>query len=50
MQMLTAGLMFFCADWVTRLYEAASVGPLTALFFVFVFLAATQVGRVQARM
>lgn len=43
MQFMTAALLFGCADWVGLMYDQANVGTLTALFFVFVLLAATQV-------
>lgn len=41
---LTTGLLLLgCADWVQHLFDSANVGILTAIFFVFVLLAATQV-------
>ncbi|KAJ9530273.1 hypothetical protein QJQ45_023560, partial [Haematococcus lacustris] len=41
-QLLTAAGLFFCAPLVGSLYEAARIGPLTAIFFGLVLLAATQ--------
>jgi hypothetical protein len=43
-QFLTAALLLCAADPIQRLYEAADVGRLTAVFLLFVLLAATQVG------
>lgn len=40
---MTAGLLYFGAPVIEQLYAAADVTRMTALFFVFVFLAATQV-------
>lgn len=47
-QLLTAWLMIACAERVQAQYEAADVGALTSLFFVFVLLMATQVGCARA--
>lgn len=44
LQMMTGLLLYCCATWVEELYNHAQVGTLTFLFFVFVLLAATQVG------
>jgi hypothetical protein len=42
-QLASAALLMFSADWIQTQYEAGAVGPLTVLFFFFVLLAATQV-------
>jgi hypothetical protein len=42
-QLASAALLMFSADWIQLQYEAGAVGPLTVLFFFFVLLAATQV-------
>jgi hypothetical protein len=41
-QLLSALLLVSSAEWIEAKYEAADVASLTALFFVFVLLAATQ--------
>jgi hypothetical protein len=43
LQFCTASLLFCCAGYINSLYLAADVTTLTAIFFVFVLLAATQV-------
>lgn len=42
-QLASAALLMFSADWIQTQYEAGAVVPLTVLFFFFVLLAATQV-------
>lgn len=42
-QLATAAMLVACAGLIQRLFDAADVNALTALFLVFVFLAATQV-------
>lgn len=42
-QLISAALLMFSADWIQTQYEAGAVAPLTVLFFFFVLLAATQV-------
>lgn len=42
-QLVSAALLMFSADWIQAQYEAGGVVPLTVLFFFFVLLAATQV-------
>lgn len=42
-QLVSAALLMFSADWIQAQYEAGAVAPLTVLFFFFVLLAATQV-------
>lgn len=43
-QLASAALLMFSADWIQTQYELGAVVPLTVLFFFFVLLAATQVG------
>jgi len=43
-QLLSAAVLVLSSKWIEERFEAADVLPLTALFFVFVLLAATQVG------
>jgi len=44
-QLASAGLLMFSADWIQAQYNAGAVVPLTVLFFFFVLLAATQVSQ-----
>eukprot|EP00879_Flechtneria_rotunda_P017194 GHRR01018010.1.p1 GENE.GHRR01018010.1~~GHRR01018010.1.p1 ORF type:complete len:390 (+),score=144.30 GHRR01018010.1:480-1649(+) len=41
-QLMASGLLITCAGWIQEQYELGAVAPLTALFFFFVLLAATQ--------
>lgn len=41
-QLITAAMLICCSGHINKLYEAADVTSLTSLFFVFVFMAATQ--------
>lgn len=43
MQLASAALLILSGGWVEARFEAGEVGALTALFFFFVLLAATQV-------
>ena len=43
-QLASAALLILRAGWIEEHFEAGDVASLTMLFFVFVLLAATQVG------
>lgn len=46
-QLMSAGLLMFSADWIQMQFDLGAVVPLTVLFFCFVLLAATQVSKPQ---